>query len=71
MRYLGGTGGGWVFYVHRGKLTYAYNYASLQTYRITADEDISQLGVVFDGTSLGPHAMRDDERPAAMNQSDL
>jgi arylsulfatase len=55
----GGSGGGWALYVKDGKLTYAYNYGSITTYKVTSDTIIPagvnqvRMEFAYDGGGIG------------------
>jgi arylsulfatase len=58
----GGSPGGWVLYLHDGKLTYAYNYAAIETYKIAAagavpaGEHQVRVEFAYDGGGVGKGA---------------
>jgi arylsulfatase A-like enzyme len=55
----GGSGGGWALYAHQGRLTYAYNYGSITTYKIVADSPLAagqyevRMEFAYDGGGVG------------------
>jgi Sulfatase len=55
----GGITGGWVLYVHHGRLTYQYSFCGLQRYTVSADaplpggEHQARMEFAYDGGGLG------------------
>jgi arylsulfatase len=55
----GGITGGWVLYVHQGRLTYQYSFCGLQRYTVSADAPLPsgehqvRMEFAYDGGGLG------------------